>query len=390
MLLTVGESGPHDAPGPAQAGLLRLHFDAQASGCAPLDADTGSQRLPAHWQALGARFAPFDIVGPFVKRLLAQSPTAVRFTGASAVSADLARIASALGFACEAPALLAHPGTGLDAEGLRWLRALQTLLSQPTPPRQAGFGYETYAFGMRDHALLQAMQAGMVPHFEGCQRVLDVGCGTGMFVDLLLRHGLNARGVERNRQSAAYARALGLDVEIEDALAHLETSPQAYDGLYCSHFVEHLPMDAVERLVRLCAGALQPGGVAVFTFPDPESIRSQLLGFWRDPEHVRFYHPEIIEVLALAQGLALEFSSQRQPGRRVVGFSLTPPEAPAVPAPAPGPWQRLLERCGIATQHALQTERRQREQVERWVRQLWDVNQTWAWDDNVVLRFRKT
>jgi len=145
----------------------------------------------------------------------------------------------------------------------------------------------------------------------------------------------------------------------------------------------------VERLVRLCAGALRPGGVAVFTFPDPESIRSQLLGFWRDPEHVRFYHPEIIEVLALGQGLALESSSQRQPGRRVVGFSLAPPEAPVAPAAPPGRWQRLLARCGIATQAALAAEQHQRERVEGRVRQLWDVNQTWAWDDNVVLRFRK-
>jgi hypothetical protein len=51
--------------------------------------------------------------------------------------------------------------------------------------------------------------------------------------------------------------------------------------------------------------AVEPGGTVVLVFPDPESIRSQLLGFWRDPEHVRFYHPDLIELMARAHGLGL-------------------------------------------------------------------------------------
>ncbi len=359
----------------------------QPAGAAP---EAGTDRFvvpnPTHAQDWAA-FAPFDIVQPFVGRLLAQPPTEVVFDSGSAVCADLARMAWTLGFTTHFEPD-SWPMAGLNPDEKRWRQGLHDMLAQTAPPARTGFGYESYAFAQRNHALLQTMQQGMVAHFAGCTRVLDVGCGTGIFLDLLARAGIPASGVERNPQSVTYARALGLQVHEADALTFLAQQPAVCDGLYCSHFVEHLPFDIVCLLIERCALALAPGGVAVLTFPDPESIRSQLLGFWRDPEHVRFYHPDIIEVLARTHGLVLEVNSQRSPGRKVVSFPLAPPDAP--PEPAPGRWSRWLARLGIASQHALQAERAQRHHVETWVRQLWDVNQTWAWDDNVVLRFRKT
>ena len=41
----------------------------------------------------------------------------------------------------------------------------------------------------------------------------------------------------------------------------------------------------------------------MIVIPNPESIRMQLFGFWRDPEHVRFYHPELLEAVCQHAGL---------------------------------------------------------------------------------------
>jgi O-antigen chain-terminating methyltransferase len=255
------------------------------------------------------------------------------------------------------------------------------------------FGYASYAFGMRDHGLLTAMQQGLTAHFTQCQNVLDVGCGTGVFLECLQRANISAMGVERNAQSARFAKSLALKVAEQDALDFLAEQRGAFDGIYCSHFVEHLPFEGVERLVQLVAQALQPGGKAVFVFPDPESIRSQLLGFWRDPEHVRFYHPDILSVLGRVHGLSSVHNSQNIPGRCVGPFSLAPPpaiESPDAVQTGSRWWSRLLARMGVVHVSELQREKVLRLHLQKNLEQLWAVSQTWAWEDNATLVFRKT
>lgn len=379
--------------------------------------------LDGDFVPVGAVFAPFALVQAFVSGLLAGSPDKVVIETLSGASMELARLAFALGFDVAVRLPAAARFVTADAAALRWLGGLlssvgtllppeiaedESLLRDRLPslppcavgqaplrgvlPREASrFGYEAYAFGRRDHALLYAMQEGFVEHFRGCGQVLDVGCGTGVFLEVLARHGLAAAGVERNEVSARYARSLGHTVFGEDALDYLATQRGAWDGIYCSHFIEHLPVDAAERLISETAAALRPGGVAVFVFPDPESIRSQLLGFWRDPEHVRFYHPELVATMAEVHGLEVEYDNQATPGRRIVPFSLEPPlpEATEGELDRGGWWSRSLRRMGIAPMAELQRARARSDALELAVRRLWEVNQTWAWDDNAVLRFRK-
>ncbi len=274
--------------------------------------------------------------------------------------------------------------------------------------RARGFDYARYEFCLRDHPLLLQMQAADVSHFRGCERVLDLGCGAGIFLELLRRAGIEGEGVERSEAIADYARGMGLQIETGNALAWLQQAGQRYDGIYCSHFIEHLDFDQVQDLLQQITEKLRPGGVLVLAFPDPESIRSQLLGFWRDPEHVRFYHPELIATLATALGLSCEWRSYDDQPHRVVSFPLAPPpvaEAPGGvmpgPVPAGGRWiGRLLARLGLVSVSQYQellhevnrvVERQNRvlQQLEARTDTLWAVNQTWAWNDNALLRFRK-
>ena len=367
---------------------LHIRFD-------PAHIGPHCSRVSAHhfvlspaWQPTSAHFGPFELIQHFVQQLQQVQPRRVVIEELNGATADLARMACALGI----PTVIENEfPPAQDADSQRWSTALRQSLSHAshTQDLPIQFGYEAYALGMRNHALLAQMQAPHASHFTGCKKVLDVGCGTGVFLDLLARQGVTAEGVERNLQSARFAESLGLCVHTADALEFLAQHPRQYDGLYCSHFVEHLPIDAVERLIQLCAQALQPGGMAVFTFPDPESIRSQLLGFWRDPEHVRFYHPELIETLAQVHGLQAEFNSQQIPGRTVGPFSLQPPQAPPGPPAPTGLWSRWAKALGLATAADLATLQAHNQHQQHLIEQLWQVNQTWAWEDNVVLRLRK-
>lgn len=283
------------------------------------------------------------------------------------------------------------------------------------PPPSYTFTYSIYEFLSRDHPLLAAMQEPDVRHFEGKGRVLDLACGAGIFLDLLRQRGVHAVGVERDAVVAEYGRGMGLDIRTQDALEYLQTTEDTFAGIYCSHFVEHVPIEVLEMLLQCLFQRIAPGGVLVMTFPDPESIRSQLLGFWRDPEHVRFYHPELVTSLATALGFVLDWSSYDEQPHEVIPFtavpepipSLSPMELPEQPSCTPGLFESLAMRLGWqpvrraqqaqeemagwarAVAERLQEHELYLEQLRSRTDTLWKLNQTWAWNDNVTLRFRR-
>lgn len=420
--LRVGEIGAHAGQVSGEA----LRFDIRFIDTPGRSGDAHVAEVDPCWRTVRADFVPHSLSRAFFSMLFAERPDRVVIEHTSSASLECLRVAAALGF----PVAIRIPEASrldqIDAAALRWLAAtlsmaevlyrgpeprdelvlrarleglpavLSEVLSEVPMDFDRGraapgrFGYEVYAVQRRDHALLYRMQAPLVAHFEGCERVLDVGCGTGVFLEALARQGCTAIGVERNDFSARYAGSLGHRVQHEDALTALESGREVWDGIYCSHFIEHLPFEAVDRMVAAIARSLRPGGAALFVFPDPESIRSQLLGFWRDPEHVRFYHPELVATLAERYGLHVEYDSQQMPGRRVVPFAMEPPLVGHQGAPVTRGWREsLLRKLGVAPLRELRQAKARVESLEQAVEQLWAVNQTWAWDDNAVLRFRR-
>ncbi len=393
---------------------------------------SGAYWVSSRCRPLVSGFAS-QVLNRFVAReLLAQRVDALVVTGLFGCTLDLPRMASLMGV----PVVL-H----LDASSMVRLaemdplaepclmdslkRCLLVAADQPCPqvanpmppaalpqtlrqrlgdkPAINRFHYATYEFSLRDHPLLSLMQAGDVRHFENCGKVLDLACGVGIFLDLLRQRGIDGVGVERNPEIADYGRGMGLPIVTDDALTYLARTEERYDGIYCAHFVEHLTFDAVQGLMRLLVERLAPGGTLVLVFPDPESIRSQLLGFWRDPEHVRFYHPELIISLASAEGLQCVWTSYDEQPHDLVPFSLQPPEVPSLPplSPSrPGFAERLLGRLGLVSRRRLadleQTLSRLTQQqsiinarLSERTEALWAVNRTWGWNDNVTVKLIK-
>ncbi|MDO3385237.1 methyltransferase domain-containing protein [Gilvimarinus sp. SDUM040013] len=261
------------------------------------------------------------------------------------------------------------------------------------------FDYDTYELLSRDHSLLAAMQAPDAKLFQGCERVLDLGCGVGLFLDLLRKSRIYGVGVERSPGIVEYGREMGLDIIEADAVQYIQNNNEKFDGIYCSHFVEHLPVELVQSLLEGMSQTLERNGVLVLVFPDPESIRSQLLGFWRDPEHVRFYHPELITNMCAALGMELEWSSYDIQPHEIVPFTLNPPPLHESTAQEPlkySLWERVLKKLGLslnkdyqALRNQLGDQRKVNQDLAARTDQLWAVNKTWAWNDNVVLKFRK-
>ncbi|MBI4673199.1 MAG: class I SAM-dependent methyltransferase [Chloroflexi bacterium] len=119
--------------------------------------------------------------------------------------------------------------------------------------------------------------------------VLDLGCGSGVFMELAREHKRAVRGVEQVSEAAARARAKGLDVAQDDALRFLDGHPNAFSFIYCSHLIEHFAYGDACRLLELCQRALVSGGRLHVNTPNPASLEVIAENFWLDPTHVRPY-----------------------------------------------------------------------------------------------------
>src|SRR5262245_30970593 len=111
-------------------------------------------------------------------------------------------------------------------------------------------------------AQLRAYHSRFLPALEPTPRelpVLDLGCGSGVFLELVREQGRTGRGVELAEPAIAQARAKGLEVAQDDALHFLESQLAAsYSAVYCSHLIEHLDYAYACRLLDECCRVLAP------------------------------------------------------------------------------------------------------------------------------------
>lgn len=164
-------------------------------------------------------------------------------------------------------------------------------------PAPLEFDYSRFAERFRgSEEYVTAGQQFYLPYFQGCQNVLDIGCGRGEFLKMMRDAAIPARGVELSAESVAVCRAQGLDAQIADVYPYLASLAEgSLDGIFCSQVVEHLPPERLPELIRLCASRLAPGGVIAIETPNPECLAIFATHFYLDPTHTRpVPHPLLI------------------------------------------------------------------------------------------------
>lgn len=148
---------------------------------------------------------------------------------------------------------------------------------------------DSVAFALRFRGSEQEIrrrQSFYVPYFQGLAQVLDLACGRGEFLQLMREAGVSARGIDLDPACIEICRAKGLDADHGDAFDCLEQLPPAsLDGIFCSHFVEHLPSWKIAELIRLAASRLATGGLLVVETPNPQCLATLAAEFYSDPTH---------------------------------------------------------------------------------------------------------
>jgi 2-polyprenyl-3-methyl-5-hydroxy-6-metoxy-1,4-benzoquinol methylase len=151
----------------------------------------------------------------------------------------------------------------------------------------------------------QAHYVSKFPPPEGGGKILDIGCGRGEMLEVLIEGGYDVLGVDVNEEMVEVCRSKGLPVVLDDGIHVLEeTEDASLRGIFCAQVVEHLLTSEMERLIELCARKLLPNGVLVVETINPRSSFALGNHYFADTSHVKPVHPETLRFICEQVGFS--------------------------------------------------------------------------------------
>ena len=136
-------------------------------------------------------------------------------------------------------------------------------------------------------------------------RCVDIGCGSGEWLQLLADYGIPAFGFDLDPATAQAAIRAGHNVRLGDGIAWIEAQPPgSVDVITAFQVIEHIPFERLVQLIDATYRALSPEGIAIFETPNPENLQVGACSFYYDPTHRHPIPPQVAEFLARRRGFA--------------------------------------------------------------------------------------
>jgi 2-polyprenyl-3-methyl-5-hydroxy-6-metoxy-1,4-benzoquinol methylase len=135
------------------------------------------------------------------------------------------------------------------------------------------------------------------------KEILDIGCGTGAFLQSIEDSGWTSKGIEPSEKARNYCLAHGLNVSEED---FLKQTNETYSIITMWHVLEHVH-DLNTRLKEI-QKLLKPGGFAIIAVPNYKSADARKYGrLWAAydvPRHLYHFSEDTIKSLFLKHRLS--------------------------------------------------------------------------------------
>lgn len=152
-------------------------------------------------------------------------------------------------------------------------------------------------------ALLENRSTWMPPLEPGKNRIVELGCATGWFLEQLRARGWDATGVEPVAAPAEVARRRGFAVHV-GSLESAGFPSESFDAACAWMVLEHLPDPAatLRELRRL----LKPGGCLALSVPNAGCWERHVFGrywyAWMAPVHFQHFTPRTLRRLLAESG----------------------------------------------------------------------------------------
>ena len=136
------------------------------------------------------------------------------------------------------------------------------------------------------------------PYRDG-GRLLDVGCGGGVFLERMRDFGWQVSGLELAADVARRVeQRTGITIHI-GTLPHSDLAPQSFDAVTMWHVLEHVPDP--RQILRCAAELLRPRGLLVVEVPNIASDTFERFGNNWDglelPRHFQHFSPKTLQAM---------------------------------------------------------------------------------------------
>ena len=118
--------------------------------------------------------------------------------------------------------------------------------------REIGKSVQRYLGDYRQEEYKQTL-----PMLQGCEHILDAGCGTGTFLELC---GGRAEGIDINPDNVEYCQKKGLPAVLGSVL-EIPFDAESFDGVHCSHVMQVFAPDDAVRMMRARTGDKRKKGL---------------------------------------------------------------------------------------------------------------------------------
>lgn len=115
------------------------------------------------------------------------------------------------------------------------------------------------------------------------EKILEVGCATGSFIEKLCSEGFDAEGIEFNSAAVAKAQEKKLPVSSVDLVTLANSKPMAYDVVCSFQVLEHVSDPAA--FISGCIALLKPKGRLVICVPNNDSFLKYQYNLLDMPPH---------------------------------------------------------------------------------------------------------